>query len=43
MGQAYRVVIKEKKDNVGEWCWDIISVEDTPPENYKPVEYTFIE
>ena len=28
-------------DVVGNWCWDTISVEDSIPVGYKPVEYTF--
>ncbi len=27
----------------GSWCWDLISVENAPPENYMAVEYTFID
>lgn len=31
------------KKDVGTWCWDLISVEDTPPEGYKEVSYLFEE
>lgn len=31
------------KEDVGSWCWDEISVEDEPPEGYKPVMYTFVD
>lgn len=31
------------KEDIGKWCWDLISVEDTPPEGYETVEYTFID
>ncbi|MEE3405687.1 MAG: hypothetical protein VZR73_16540 [Acutalibacteraceae bacterium] len=30
-------------NHVGDWCWDLISVEDAPPEGYREVEYTFID
>lgn len=30
-------------DKVGEWCMDEISVEDTPPKDYKKVNYNFKE
>jgi len=31
------------KEDVGKWCWDLISVEDEPPEGYEEAEYTFID
>lgn len=30
-------------DDVGYWCWDLISVEDEPPKDYEQVAYTFID
>ena len=30
-------------NRIGDWCWDLISVEDAPPEGYHEVEYTFID
>ena len=39
-GGDYRGI--NEKDT-GTWCWDLISVEDTPPKDYKAIEYTFID
>lgn len=30
-------------NEIGLWCWELISVEDAPPKNYEEVEYVFIE
>lgn len=30
-------------ENVGDWCWDEISIEDEIPEGYNPVEFVFKE
>lgn len=37
-GGDYRGI---NKKYVGTWCYDLISVEDTPPADYKPVQYKF--